>query len=72
MGLPAKRRTRTSKRDRASHFALKGTGTTPCPHCGATILPHRACSACGMYRGKKAVDVAKRTTRRAKRLKAVK
>ena len=25
---------------------------TTCPKCGATIQPHRACMACGFYKGK--------------------
>jgi large subunit ribosomal protein L32 len=25
--------------------------TTTCTHCGTTILPHRACTTCGYYKG---------------------
>lgn len=63
MGLPSKKRTPRSKRDRASHFALKTIGTTKCDFCGAHILPHRACAKCGTYRGRKAVNVEKRALR---------
>jgi len=63
MGLPAKKRTNRSKRDRASHFALKPTGTSTCKKCGAATLPHHACSACGDYKGKKVVNTAKRAER---------
>lgn len=51
MGLPAKRRTKQSKRERASHFALRALNFTPCTHCGRPILPHRVCPHCGYYRG---------------------
>mgnify|MGYP003533637288 CR=1 FL=1 len=27
-------------------------GQNKCPKCGATIQPHRACMACGFYKGK--------------------
>jgi large subunit ribosomal protein L32 len=68
MGLPSKKRTRTSKRDRASHFALKPTGLGKCEKCAAPILPHHACKACGSYRGKQGGDVKKRAERAARRV----
>ena len=52
MGLPSKRRTNTSKRQRASHFALKPTDLSKCEKCEAKILPHHACKKCGNYKGK--------------------
>lgn len=71
MGLPSKRRTNRSKRERASHFALKKVPTGKCTKCGAPASPHRACAVCGTYRGRQAVNVEKRTNRRIKRLKTV-
>lgn len=70
MGLPSKRRTPRSKHERAAHFALSPRGMSRCTSCGAPTLPHTACPSCGMYRGKKAVPVAKRADRA--RRKAVK
>lgn len=52
MGLPSKKRTKTSQRQRRSHFAVKATDTRECPKCQAPVLPHKACKACGTYRGK--------------------
>jgi len=63
MGLPAKRRTTTSKKQRASHFALKKTALATCEKCGAKTAPHKACIKCGAYKGKSVVNVAKRTAR---------
>lgn len=63
MGLPSKKRTNRSKRDRASHFALKAKTATKCAGCGATTLPHRACTKCGAYKGKAVVNVQKRALR---------
>jgi len=63
MGLPAKQRTRTSKKQRSSHFALKKKTTTKCEKCGALITPHRACPQCGTYKGRQVIDVAKRAAR---------
>lgn len=50
MGLPSKKRTNRSKRDRASHFALKPI-TVQVDAEGHAHLPHRASKA-GSYRGK--------------------
>ena len=66
MGLPSKQRTRTSKRDRASHFALKPATTGKCPACGATVQSHVACPACGAYRGRSVINVTKRVARKTK------
>jgi len=63
MGLPAKQRTRTSKKQRGSHFALKKKITTKCEKCGALITPHHACPKCGYYKGRKIIDVDKRAVR---------
>lgn len=64
MGLPSKKRTPRSKRDRASHFALKKTGFTKCSECASPILPHTACGTCGKYRGRQAVNIKKRIERK--------
>ena len=63
MGLPAKRRTKQSKRERASHFALRQPGVVACSHCKKLILPHRVCPHCGYYRGR---DVLRLETKLAK------
>ncbi len=68
MGLPGHRRTSSHKRRRASHFALKGISTSVCEKCKAPILPHRACKACGWYKGRIAVDTSER--RLARHIKA--
>jgi large subunit ribosomal protein L32 len=57
MGLPSKRRTKTSKKERSSHFALKTQSLSKCPKCGKPVLSHRACSKCGTYKGKEVLDV---------------
>lgn len=70
MGLPSKKRTPRSKKDRASHFALKKVGSTTCADCGTATLPHRACVKCGTYRTRKTVNVEKRATRLTRSHKA--
>ncbi len=57
MGLPSKRRTKTSKKERAAHFALKKTVLNNCTKCGKPVMPHRACAKCGTYRGKEVLAI---------------
>ncbi len=52
MPVPAKRRPSSSKRRRASHFALKKVKTVLCPRCKRPKLPHVVCAFCGTYKNK--------------------
>jgi len=41
-------------RRRAANNKLKAAPqTNECPNCKAPVRPHRACPACGFYRGRK-------------------
>ncbi len=57
MPVPPKRRSRSTVRMRASHFALKKTKLNACPKCGQAIRPHCACSVCGAYKGKEVIKI---------------
>ncbi|MBI5466921.1 MAG: 50S ribosomal protein L32 [Candidatus Kerfeldbacteria bacterium] len=65
MGLPAKRRTKQSKRERASHFALKRFTLIACSHCHRRIRPHTVCPHCGYYQGRLVMKVTSKTEKRA-------
>lgn len=72
MGLPGQRRSRSHKRRRAAHFAIKAQTLSTCPKCGKAKQPHAACKNCGTYRGRTVVKTASqkravRLTRRAKK-----
>lgn len=58
MAVP-KRKTTPMKRDmrRANHDKVTPVNVVPCANCGAPSLQHRACGACGHYKGKKAVAI---------------
>ena len=47
-------RQRRDKR-RSSHWKLDLPNVSKCPKCGAPVLSHRACRACGTYNGKEIV-----------------
>ena len=53
MAVP-KRKTTASKRDmrRANHDKVAAPNIIACPNCGEPSVPHRACAACGHYKGR--------------------
>ena len=53
MAVP-KRRTSRSKRNirRANHDKVTAPNLIPCANCGEPVVPHRACAACGHYKGR--------------------
>lgn len=67
MGLPAKRRTKQSKRERAAHFALSSASLASCSHCRRMIRPHRVCPHCGYYRGREVVKMKLAADRKKKK-----
>ena len=57
MGLPGKRLSRSSKRRRASHFALSKKQLTACVKCKRNIAAHRACPYCGTYKSREVIKL---------------
>jgi len=51
------RHTRAHTANRRSHHALKATNLVACITCGALCTQHRACDACGSYKGKVVMKV---------------
>ena len=59
MGVPKKRMSK-QKRDqrRAGNNSLRAAvQVISCAKCKEPVLPHRACSACGYYKGREVVAV---------------
>lgn len=57
MGLPSQKRTKSSKKRRASHFALKAVSLNKCPKCGKPVKSHQACAFCGTYKGRQIITL---------------
>ena len=55
MAVPFRRTSKTKKRMRRTHLKKEGGAISSCPKCGNPIRPHRACSACGYYKGKEVI-----------------
>ena len=52
MAVPKKRTGHSAQGKRRSNWKATKPTTTKCPNCGATMLAHTVCTACGQYRGK--------------------
>lgn len=57
MGLPGKKLSRSSKRRRASHFALTPLNLSKCPKCKKPIRSHHVCLFCGYYAGEEVIKI---------------
>jgi large subunit ribosomal protein L32 len=42
---------------RSQHDRMAAPAVSQCRQCGAPIMPHRACQACGTYRGRQVIEV---------------
>lgn len=62
------RSTRSHTGNRRSHHKIAEPRLSVC-ECGAYHQKHRACQACGKYRGRQVIDVVARTERLQKRAK---
>ncbi len=70
------RANRSHRDNRRSHHALDDVRLSKCANCGAMHVRHTICEKCGVYRGKKIVDmtaiVAKSTAKKQKSEKTAK
>ena len=57
MSVPKKRRTSSSVGRRRSHHALDKLSLNACTQCGKAVLPHKACTFCGTYKGKETIKI---------------
>ena len=64
MALPKRRKSHAKVRTRQQQWRAAKITTTTCAHCGATILPHRACTSCGYYNGRQVLPDRTKTTPR--------
>lgn len=61
MAVPKRRQSVTRKNKRRSHDALTAPNVSACPKCGEATMPHRACKACGTYKGREVIAQAEAT-----------
>ena len=52
MAVPKKRTGHSAQGKRRSNWKATKPALTKCPNCGAAVLAHTVCTACGQYKGK--------------------
>lgn len=52
MAVPKKRTGHSAQGKRRSNWKATKPALTTCPNCGAKVLTHTVCTACGTYKGK--------------------
>ena len=57
MAVQQHRVSKQRTRQRKAANAYRGLQTNNCPQCEAALLPHRACKACGYYKGRQVITV---------------
>jgi large subunit ribosomal protein L32 len=58
MAVPKRKQSKMKGRKRRTHYTALAPTVTKCAHCGEPKLPHHACPACGMYRGRQVLAVS--------------
>ena len=66
------RHTKSHTANRRSHHALESTSFSKCENCKALKRRHTVCGGCGFYRGKKVLDLIKKTEKKQAKAKAKK
>ncbi len=58
MPNPKRRHSRARRNKRRTHDRLAAPAEAECPQCNALMLPHRACQACGFYKGREVIETS--------------
>jgi large subunit ribosomal protein L32 len=67
MPVPKKRHSNTWQRTRrGANWKMKGVHLGKCPECHSPILPHHACPSCGMYEGRKVIEIKEKAGKKKK------
>ncbi|MCX7736210.1 MAG: 50S ribosomal protein L32 [Candidatus Kapabacteria bacterium] len=56
MPNPTRRHSKTRRDKRRTHYKAVAVRSASCPQCGAPKVPHRACTECGYYNGRKVIS----------------
>ncbi|NQU41364.1 MAG: 50S ribosomal protein L32 [Lentisphaerae bacterium] len=57
MAVPKRKSSKSKIRMRKASHKTTVNASQPCPECGASQQPHRACPSCGYYRGRQVISV---------------
>jgi large subunit ribosomal protein L32 len=66
------RSTKSHTANRRSHHALRNASLSRCENCKDFKKSHNICQSCGFYRGRKVLDLIKKTEKKQKKERAKK
>ena len=69
MPNPKRRHSNTRRDKRRTHYKATAPTVVNCGNCGAPVLWHRVCGACGFYRGHAVTDATIRLERKRRNQK---
>lgn len=58
MAVPKRKTSKMKKRQRKAANRYQGEQSNFCEVCDAPVMPHRACGACGNYKGKQVLTIS--------------
>lgn len=69
MSVPKQRHTKSRVNKRRKQIYINLPSLSVCPKCTKPVKSHTICGNCGYYKGKEAIDVMKKLTRKEKKAK---
>lgn len=57
MANPKRRHSKSRRDKRRANWKIVPVNLSICPQCNQPKLPHRVCSNCGYYKGRKVIEV---------------
>lgn len=69
MAVPRHKHTRAKVGKSRMHKYIKRVSLNVCPKCKKPVLSHTVCKNCGFYKGKEAINVLAKLTKKEKKIK---
>ena len=69
MAVPKQHRSKSRQGQRRMHIYLKKVSSIACSKCSKPTLAHTICENCGFYRGREAIDVLAKLTKKDRKIK---
>ncbi len=67
MSVPKQKQTKSRRNKRRANIFLTAPTLISCPKCGKPVLPHIACSYCGYYKGREAINILGKLEKKEKK-----
>ena len=62
MAVPKQRRSKSKQRIKLACWKIVEPQLRACPSCGTRVISHRACTVCGVYKGRAVIKIKEKAT----------